>query len=107
MIAVFDESFEGAENVHEKSKFEIWFKEHNFAFSVILEFLKLKDIVKILTINHTSRLKFAPSPTLLSEIIQKSLMSSSAGIPFHSTAKNTLLPLLMISENKTLTMKSI
>lgn len=84
----------------EKTAFENWSGAHNFAFNIILKFLKLQDIMKILTIVHRSGLNFVPSPALLNEIVQKALLSSSSGIPFCSIA-------MIISENKTLTLQKI
>lgn len=77
----------------------------NFALNLILEFLKLTDIVKILTIAHTSRVKIIPSALLLSEILQKAILLD---IPFLFTSREALLPTLqMMSEDKTLTLQSI
>jgi hypothetical protein len=99
-VAICDKSLAEMDEMNEKSAFEKWSGVQNFAFNVILESLKLQDIVKILTVVHRSGLKFVPSPALLSEIVHKALPSTASGIPFYSTA-------MIISENKSLTLQTI
>jgi hypothetical protein len=73
----------------------------NFVFNVILEFLKLQDIVKILTIVRTNQGRIFPSALLLEEILQKALLPSSLDIFFqHPT-------LLLLSEDKTVPLQTL
>jgi hypothetical protein len=91
------------------SNFQRMCGAHNFAVNVILEFLELVEIVKILTIVHRNRLNFIPSPALLENILLKALSFSSSSITFCSDNQNkeTKLNLLMISEEKTLTLHTL
>jgi hypothetical protein len=80
-----------------KSSFQKWCGAQNFAFNVILEFLKLEDIVKILTIVHRSEVKFVPSTALLNEIFKKALSTNFSKGPRKFRA--ALPTLLMISKS--------
>lgn len=93
--------------VEQKSEimnFQTWSGSQNFSFNLILEFLELADVVEILTIVHSSRIAFVPSSMILSNILQKSLLSSSSDIPFYSITREMRPTLMMISKDKTLTL---
>jgi hypothetical protein len=100
MIAA--EISENGEDEYEKPHLQKWSKAQNFAINIILEFLELKDVVKILTVVYTSQLKFVPSALLLNEILQKAVLYSCADIPIPFMESETSI-LLMIGVNKTLT----
>jgi hypothetical protein len=93
----------------EMAAFEKWSGAQDFAFSVILEFLKLQDIVKILTIVHRSGLKFVPSPALLSEIVLKALLRHLPSVTSlgYQIKFEHLPSAMIISEKKTLTLQTI
>jgi hypothetical protein len=75
---------------------------------MILEFLKLQDIVKILTIIRENQRRIFPSALLLGEILQKALLPSSLDILFLAKTRDILKPaLLIISEDKTVTLQTM
>jgi hypothetical protein len=86
---------------YEMSACQIWSKAQNFSFNVILNFLELADVVKILTIVHRSRVRFAPSSMMLSKILQKALHSSLSDNPFSCVAREMRLTSHLISKDKT------
>jgi hypothetical protein len=88
----------------------------SFAISIILEFLELNEILRILIIVNKRRLKFVPSPGLLDEILQQAIRFSSAAerqegeyhtFPSSTQDRETKPTLLIISEDKTLTLHTM
>jgi hypothetical protein len=51
-IAICDKSRVDLDEKYEKSAFQKWSGAQNFAFSVIMEFLELQDIVKMMIISR-------------------------------------------------------
>jgi hypothetical protein len=100
---------ENIEDEDESSPFQKWSRAQNFAFNLILDFLKLKDIVKMLTIYRTARVRIIPSALLLSEILQKALPESFPDFPYryyrNQSCVKVLQTLLMISGDKNLTLR--
>jgi hypothetical protein len=69
MMAITTQSINDVKQKPEISEFQIWCGAQNFSFNLIFEFLELADVVKLLTIVHSSQPKFNPSSTLLGEIL--------------------------------------
>jgi hypothetical protein len=107
MMAITTRNKIDVEQMFEISEFQAWCGAQNFSFNLILEFLELADVVKLLTIVHSSQPKFIPTSTLLSEILRKALLFSLLAIPFYSIDRKKRPTLLMISKDKTLTLHTM
>jgi hypothetical protein len=78
----------------------VWSGTQNFSLNLILEFLRLAEIVKVLTIIRSKQPKFTPSFRLLKEILIKAMSSL---LLIHQTRTATLA---MISKDKILTLST-